>query len=214
MAESGQKLSQWGVYLVNANHRVTIDPELRDSNGAVLAPRNIQLIPEGIAICPSRDTGTGTFDIQNITDNNEQIFWYAEYNHSTTQTPFQASQITVGAAGAVTSAIPPLAIEVFDGRKDITVINAGPSAPTVAEMRNGFIELGSAAAHDCTLPVPAALALEDGLEVIFKRNGANLVTITAGLGSTIDGLADVQLPLNNDSVTLVYQNANTNWEIV
>jgi len=53
----------------------------------------------------------------------------------------------------------------------------------------------------------------DGKKTMVKRNGANSVTIETEGSETIDDGTSFSLGADNDSVTLVYNSGNTDWEV-
>lgn len=77
-------------------------------------------------------------------------------------------------------------------------------------------DVGVNVALDVALGVDADLTNGQRLDVVDNTGVANLVsiTLTAGLGTTIQGLASYTFAVANLSVTFDYDKANTNWVLV
>jgi len=229
MASTTQRLFSWGRVLAGfaANERRTITPGLVDVAGNVLNARKITVVPEWNVKVVSQDQANGTFDLQNISDvalGASTVIWYASAEKDAApfgdvlatglpKTTALAPEVTGSAAGP--ASIP---VEIFNGQKDISRI-AATGLATLAQCRNGLIMIDTVGAA-VIVTLPTGTVAENGLEVILKREGANLATVAGGGGDTVDGAANVALPVDYDSVTLVYMFtglgavAGTDWKIV
>lgn len=64
-----------------------------------------------------------------------------------------------------------------------------------------------------TVTLPDLGGGADGQEVRIKRNGSNNVTVEGNGSDTVDDSSSLTLGSDNDSVTLIYNNGNTDWEV-
>ena len=88
---------------------------------------------------------------------------------------------------------------------------------TALEAINGYISINGGAAAGVTLPalldLQAALgaANTDGLQLVIRRTSTGLATLTAGVGTTVDGGVSTTLPVIYDVALLILQ--GTDWKI-
>jgi len=77
----------------------------------------------------------------------------------------------------------------------------------------GYYHVDTDAAGESVTLTLASDDAEEGRELNIKRDGANGVTVDTEGSETIDGDDSIELTSDQESVTLVYNNPDSDWEV-